>query len=125
MNLYMTDDKEALRTIPFAEYLQRVSAKTNAGREECQASIDLVDRAGNAAIVKVTTIRPQVKVTDYLSLLRIEKQWKVVNKTFFVEPRNSSASAPQAQTQAVTAEKPCAAPDHPSRRGCFLAASVL
>jgi hypothetical protein len=25
MNLYTTDDKEALRTIPFAEYLQRVS----------------------------------------------------------------------------------------------------
>ena len=102
MNLYTTDDKEAVRIIPFAEYLKRVSANANAAREERQASIDLVDRTGNVAIVKVTTVHPQVKVTDYLSLVRIEKQWKVVNKTFFVEPRNLSASAPQAQTR-VTA----------------------
>jgi hypothetical protein len=111
MNLYTTDDKEALRTIPFAEYLQRVSANANAAREERQASIDLVDRTGNVAIVKVTTIRAQVKVTDYLSLVRIEKQWKVVNKAFFVEPRDLSSST-QGQTQAVAADKPCAEPDH-------------
>jgi hypothetical protein len=110
-NLYTTDDKEALRRIPFAEYLQRVSANANAAREERQASIDLVDRTCNVAIVKVTTLRPQVRVTDYLSLVRIEKQWKVVNKAFFVEPRNLSSSA-QGQTQAVAADRPCAAPDH-------------
>ena len=110
MNLYTTDEKETLRTIPFAEYLQRVSANANAAREEHQASIDLVDRTGNVAIVKVTTIRPQVKVTDYLSLVRIEKRWKVVNKAFVVEPRNLSAS-PQGQTQGVAADRPCAEPD--------------
>lgn len=110
-NLYTTDDKEALRTIPFAEYLQRVSTNTNAAREERQASIDLVDRTGNVAIVKITTVRPLVKVTDYLSLVRIEKQWKVVNKTFSVEPRNLSASAPQVRTQVLAADKQCAAPD--------------
>jgi hypothetical protein len=112
MNLYTTDEKEALRTTPFAEYLQRVSANANAAREERRSSIDLVDRTGNVAIVKITTIRPQAEVTDYLSLVRIEKQWKVVNKTFFVEPRNSSASAAQAQTQAMAADKPCSAQDH-------------
>jgi Putative lumazine-binding/Protein of unknown function (DUF1579) len=111
MNLYTTDEKEALRTIPFAEYLQRVSANANAAHEERQASIDFIDHTGNAAIVKITTIRPKFKVTDYLSLVRIEKQWKVVNKTFFVEPGNST-SAPQAQLQATPADKPCAAPDH-------------
>ena len=110
-NLYTTDDKETLRTIPFAEYLQRVSANANATREERQARIDLVDRSGNVAIVKVTTIRPQVKVTDYLSLVRIEKQWKVVNKAFFVEPRNLSSSE-QSQKQAVAADRPCTEPDH-------------
>jgi hypothetical protein len=111
MNLYTTDEKEGLRTIPFAEYLQRVSANANAAREERQASIDLIDRAGNVAIVKVTTIRPQVKVTDYLSLVRIEKQWKVVNKAFFVEPQNVSASL-QGQTQGGAGDRPCAEPDH-------------
>jgi hypothetical protein len=85
MNLYTTDEKEALRTISFAEYLQRVSANANAAREERRSSIELVDRTGNVAIVKIATIRPQAEVTDYLSLVRIEKRWKVVNKTFFVD----------------------------------------
>ncbi len=110
MNLYTTDEKEALRTIPFADYLQRVSANANAAREERHATIDLVDRTGNAAIVKITTIRPKAVVTDYLSLVRIEKHWKVVNKTFSVEARNSSDSAAQSQPKA--ADKPCSAQDH-------------
>jgi hypothetical protein len=110
MNLYTTDEKEGLRTIPFAEYLQRVSANPSAAQEERHSTIDLVDRTGTAAIVKITTIRPKAIVTDYLSLVRIEKKWKVVNKAFSVEPRNSSDSAAQSQTKA--ADQPCAAPDH-------------
>ena len=110
MNLYTTDEKEALRTIPFAEYLQRVSANANAAHEERHSTIDLVDRTGNAAIVKITTVRPKATVTDYLSLVRIERHWKVVNKTFFVEPRSSPDSAAQSQPKA--ADKPCSAHDH-------------
>ena len=110
MNLYTTDEKEALRTIPFAEYLQRVSANANAPHEDRHATIDLVDRTGNAAIVKITIIRPNATVTDYLSLIRVEKHWKIVNKTFFVEPRNSSDSA--AHSQPTVADKPCSAQDH-------------
>jgi len=105
MNLYTTDEKGSLRTIPFAEYLQRVTANANAPHEERQASIDLVERTGNVAIVKVTTIRPQVKVTDYLSLVRIEKQWKIVNKSFSVEPRSSAL--PQSSSQTASTERPC------------------
>jgi hypothetical protein len=108
MNLYTTDEKEGLRTIPLAEYLQRVSA--NAAREERHSTIDLVDRTGNAAIVKITTIRPKATVTDYLSLVRIEKHWKIVNKTFSVEGRNSPDAAAQSQPKA--ADKPCSAQDH-------------
>jgi len=110
MNLFTTDEKEALRTIPFADYLQRVSANTNAAHEERHSTIDLVDRTGKAAIVKITTVRPKATVTDYLSLVRIEKHWKVVNKTFSVAPRTAPDSA--AQSQPKPADKPCAAPDH-------------
>lgn len=109
MNLYTTDEKDALRTIPFAEYLQRVSANANTPHVERHATIDLVDRTGNVAIVKITTVRPKAVVTDYLSLIRIEKHWKVVNKTFFVEPRNSSDAA---QSQPKATDKPCSAQDH-------------
>jgi hypothetical protein len=110
MNLFTTDEKQALRTIPFADYLQRVSANTNAAHEERHSTVDLIDRTGNAAIVKITTVRPKAIVTDYLSLVRIEKHWKVVNKAFSVESRTSPDSA--AQLQPKPADKPCAAPDH-------------
>jgi hypothetical protein len=110
MNLYTTDEKEALRTIPFAEYLHRVSANANAAHEERHSTIDLVDRTGNAAIVKITTTRPKATVTDYLSLVRIEKHWKIVNKTFSVEAHNSPDAAAQSQPKA--ADKPCSAQDH-------------
>jgi len=111
MNLYTTDVNGALRTIPFAEYIQRASANMNAAREERKSSIDLVERTGKVAIVKITTIRPQVRVTDYLSLVQIEKRWKVVNKVFFVEPRGLSASA-QDQAQPGGPARPCAESDH-------------
>jgi hypothetical protein len=109
-NLYTTDDKEALRTIPFAEYLQRVAANPNASSEERAASIESIDRTGTAAVVKITTVRPKLIVTDYLSLLRVEKQWKVVNKTFSVEPRKPSDAAPH--LDAPVTDKACSAPDH-------------
>jgi hypothetical protein len=113
MNLYTTDEKEALRTIPFTEYLQRVSANPSAATDERQATIDSIERTGTVAVVKITTFRPKVKVTDYLSLVRIEKQWRIVNKTFFVEPRSTSASAAAPPSpQPSAADSPCAAPDH-------------
>ena len=96
MNLYTTDAKEALRTIPFAEYIERVSA--NAGKaqqEERHSNIELIDYTGNVAVVKITTIRPQATVTDYLSLVRIEKQWKVVSKAFFVGPAKGTTLGDQ------------------------------
>jgi hypothetical protein len=112
MSLYTTDEKEALRIIPFAEYLQRVAANANAAQEKRRTSIDLVDHTGNAAIVKITTIRPQAEVTDYLSLVRIEGHWKIVSKTFYVEPYKSPGSTAQSQTQGRAADKPCSAQDH-------------
>ena len=110
MNLYTTDSKEELRTIPFAEYIERVSANApKMQQEERQSRIDLIDRTGNVAIVKITTTRPQAIVTDYLSLVRIEKQWKVVSKAFFVEP--ASGATPNRQTPS-SPDSACADENH-------------
>jgi len=110
MNLYTTDAKEALRTIPFAEYIERVSANaTKAQQEERKSRIDLIDRTGNVAVVKITTMRPQATVTDYLSLVRIEKHWKVVSKAFFVEP--AIAAPPNGQNPS-SPESACADLNH-------------
>jgi putative lumazine-binding protein/uncharacterized protein DUF1579 len=111
-NLYTTDDKGGLRVIPFAEYLERVATNSGASRTDREVKIESVDRTEDAATVKISTVRPDLKITDYLSMLRIAKQWKIVSKTFVVEQRGGLAAAAQAQNQTGSSDNPCAAPDH-------------
>jgi hypothetical protein len=101
-NLFTTDEKDALRTIPFSEYLDRVKKNAGAAKADRKATINSIDRTGNAATAKITTLTPDSKVTDYLSMLRLNGQWKIVSKTFVVERR----------TQASTSGGPCSASDH-------------
>ncbi|MCA1574548.1 MAG: nuclear transport factor 2 family protein [Acidobacteria bacterium] len=37
---------------------------------------------------------PQVKFTDYMSLLKIDGQWWIVNKTFHSEPKTRTMTMP-------------------------------
>jgi putative lumazine-binding protein len=42
---------------------------------------------GNAASAKIVLDYPQVKFTDYMSLLKIDGEWKIINKTFDAQPK--------------------------------------
>lgn len=46
-----------------------------------------MDIAGSAAVVKTDLLWPRVHYVDYLSLLRIGTEWKVVNKIWWEERR--------------------------------------
>jgi len=46
-----------------------------------------VDIAGTAAVARVVLDYPNAVFTDYLSLLKVNGEWKVVNKIFHVEPK--------------------------------------
>lgn len=46
--------------------------------------IQSLDTTGNAAVAKILLIYPNSTVTQYLSLLRIDEQWKVVNNAITV-----------------------------------------
>jgi hypothetical protein len=52
--------------------------------------ISSVDVTGTAAVARVVLDYPNAHFTDYLSLLKINDEWKVVNKIFHVEPRAGS-----------------------------------
>lgn len=70
------------------EYIARASGKPAADEARRKRKIDSIDISGNAAIVKVTLDYPNVVFTDYMSMLKIEGQWKIVNKTFYAKPRS-------------------------------------
>ena len=60
----------------------------NAGREEeGDLRITSVDVTGTAASVKVREEYPNSIYTDYVSLLKLGGEWKIVNKIFVSERR--------------------------------------
>lgn len=70
-----------------AEYIAGSSGKPADDEAQRKRSIEMIDITGNAAVAKVVLDYPHVKFTDYMSLLKIDGQWKIVNKTFVAEPK--------------------------------------
>ena len=71
------------------EYIARASGKAPDDEAQRKRKIESVDISGNAAIVKIVLDYPQVKFTDYMSMLKIDGVWRIVNKTFYAEPKGS------------------------------------
>ena len=85
-NLYwVRDGKYAER--PSAEWMDGYDGKPAADEAERRRRLASLDVTGNAAVAKLVSDYPTAVVTDYLSLLKTEAGWKVVAKTFVVQPR--------------------------------------
>jgi hypothetical protein len=62
--------------------------EANAGKEEAgDLRIAAVDITGDAASVKVVEVYDDSIYTDYLSLLKLGGEWKIVNKIYTVSAR--------------------------------------
>jgi hypothetical protein len=73
--------------IPSADYIARASGKPAADEAQRKRTIENIDITGNAAVAKVKLDYPNAILTDYLSMLKIDGEWKVVNKIFYVEQK--------------------------------------
>src|SRR3712207_2794550 len=69
------------------EYISRSPGKPADDEAQRKRSVESVDVAGNAAVAKVVLDYPQVRFTDYMSLLKIDGEWRIVNKTFHAEQK--------------------------------------
>ena len=72
---------------PSAEWMASYTGKPAADEAERKRRIASIDITGNAAAAKLVSEYPTALVTDYMSLLKTEGGWKVVAKTFVVQPR--------------------------------------
>ncbi|NIA15805.1 MAG: nuclear transport factor 2 family protein [Nitrospiraceae bacterium] len=70
---------------PFDEWVvyTRGDAPDSTGRNN---EIAFIDIGGNAAVVKTELRWPHVHYTDYLSLLKIDGEWKIVHKSWQAAP---------------------------------------
>lgn len=58
--------------------------KRKAGRK-----IEAIDVNGSAAVAKIVLDYPNVRFVDYMTLLKIGDEWKIVNKSFYAEPKKT------------------------------------
>ncbi len=89
-NVIGTTNEGAVEWEPFQEWVvyTRGKAPDPAGRNNAIVSIDIT---GRAAVVKTALAWPSVHYTDYLSLLKIDGEWKIVNKIWHREKPSSQA----------------------------------
>ena len=83
--IFLREGKYMTRS--FAEYIAGASGKPAADEAGRKRWIESVDVAGSAAFAKIILDYPTVKFTDYMSLLKINGEWKIVNKSFYAEPK--------------------------------------
>lgn len=83
-NLYFIRDGE-LQTVTSADYIARASGKPADNEAERKRRIAMVDVTGDAAVVKVELDYPGAFITDYFAMLKIDGEWKIINKIFHVE----------------------------------------
>lgn len=78
-------------TIDFPAYIGRMNGNAAADESARKRWIESVDISGNAAVGKIVLDYPNVRFVDYMSLLKIDGEWKIVNKTFYAEPKNTGS----------------------------------
>ena len=70
-----------------AGYIAGARGEPPADEDQRTRRIAHIDITGNAAVVKVELDYPNAFITDYMSMLKINGRWQIVNKTFTFDPK--------------------------------------
>lgn len=76
-----------LRQVPIPQFIANAPGKPAADEAQRKRRIVSVDVTGDAAAGKIELDYPTGKFTDYMSLLKIDGQWKIVNKIYTLEAK--------------------------------------
>jgi hypothetical protein len=68
------------------EYAGNFRGKPAADESSRQRTIDHVDVAGTAAMVRATLVHGATTFTDYFVLLKINGEWRIANKVYSSRP---------------------------------------
>ena len=69
------------------DYIAGSPGKPAADEAQRKRTIEMIDITGDAAVAKLVLDYPNAKLTDYMSLLKVDGEWKIVNKTFSEQRR--------------------------------------
>jgi len=71
-----------LVSLSLEQYAGRFSGKPANDESQRKRSFEIVDLTVDAAVGKVVLDYPTIKFVDYMTLLKIDGEWKIVNKSF-------------------------------------------
>jgi hypothetical protein len=77
----------SLQSRTFPEYIAGARGKPADDEAQRRRRIVSVDITGDAAMGKIELDYPQAKLTDYMSLLKVNGEWKIVGKIFTSETK--------------------------------------
>lgn len=83
--LYAVNNDGSLRRIPIATYIGYFKQGQSNDRKGKIISIDIVNDAAQA---KVEVVSGNTKFTDYILLLKLKGEWKIINKSYTRESNN-------------------------------------
>jgi hypothetical protein len=69
------------------EFASRFNGKPAPDEAQRKRRIESVEITGNAGVGKIVLDYPSVTFTDYMSLLKVGDEWKIVNKVFYAAPK--------------------------------------
>jgi hypothetical protein len=75
---------DAVRTIPIEEYVGYFGGEPAEDEAERDRWIESVDVFGDAAMAKVVLDYPGADIVDYMSLLKVDGEWRIIHKNFAV-----------------------------------------
>lgn len=70
------------KDVPIAEFINRIKSNPNAGKSDRKIEIVSMNIEGNAAQAKIRIESGNVIMNDYMNLLKINGEWKIVSKIF-------------------------------------------
>ena len=85
-NLYWVRD-DTLNTRSGAEYIAGFRGSPQPDEAQRRRWISMVDVTGDAAVARVVLDYPTATLTDYFALLRVNGEWRIVNKIFSSQPK--------------------------------------
>ena len=89
--IFIREGKYSTRT--FEEYINGMKdGKPAADEAQRKRWIESVEVSGNAGVGKIILDYPSGKFVDYMTLLKIDGEWKIVNKSFHFEPKAQPAA---------------------------------
>lgn len=77
---YIDDQSGEFKDVPIADFIAR--AKANTAKMERKIEIAALSIEGNAANAKIRIETPNVIMYDYMNMLKVNGEWKIVSKIF-------------------------------------------